>query len=185
LHPYHITCLKALWPLKQIELNCFAFVQRAIPVFLNGGEMNENVLPGRALDEPVSFSPIEPLYCALLSHKKLLSNLPRDLTSASSVEHMLRITPSKKAEAQPVRGPKNPRQQEKLRRLNRDRNHGPNFWSLPGAAIFDCRTQTVNPNEYARRPRYDRRAKDNIQEVCFWQEKKLHRKTIEEECFTA
>jgi hypothetical protein len=42
-----------------------------------------------------------------------------------------------------------------------------------------------NPNEHARRPKYDRRAKDNIQEVCFWQEKKLQRKTIEEESFTA
>jgi hypothetical protein len=42
-----------------------------------------------------------------------------------------------------------------------------------------------NPHEYARRPKYDRRAKDNIQEVCFWQEKKLQRKTIEEKSFTA
>jgi hypothetical protein len=32
---------------------------------------------------------------------------------------------------------------------------------------------------------YDRRAKDNIQEVCFWQEKKLQRKTTEQESFTA
>jgi hypothetical protein len=41
-----------------------------------------------------------------------------------------------------------------------------------------------NPNKYARRPKYERRAQDNIQEVCFWQEKKLQPKTIAEESFT-
>jgi hypothetical protein len=29
------------------------------------------------LDKTVSFSPVEPLYCSLLSHNELLSPLPR------------------------------------------------------------------------------------------------------------
>jgi hypothetical protein len=41
--------------------------------------MNEHVLPGGALNESVSFGPVEPLYCALLSHKELLSPLLDDL----------------------------------------------------------------------------------------------------------
>jgi len=32
--------------------------------------MNENVLPGGALDKAIALGPIEPLHCALLSHKK-------------------------------------------------------------------------------------------------------------------
>jgi hypothetical protein len=32
--------------------------------------MNEYVFPGRALDEAVALSAVEPLYCALLSHNQ-------------------------------------------------------------------------------------------------------------------
>src|SRR5712692_9051704 len=99
--------------------------------------MNENVLPGRALDEPVSFSPVKPLYCALLSHKKLLSTLLCDLTSASSVELMLRTTPlQRKRKHNRLVAPKKSRQQEKLRCLSRGRDQGTNFWSHRGAASF-------------------------------------------------
>ena len=66
---HDVACLEALGAFEQIELHGLALVQSAITVLLDGGEMNENVLPGRALDEPVSLSSIEPLYCALLSHK--------------------------------------------------------------------------------------------------------------------
>ena len=55
--------------------------------------LNENVLPGGALDEPVSLGPVEPLYCALLSHKELLSPLLCNLTFASSVELVLLNNP--------------------------------------------------------------------------------------------
>ena len=51
--------------------------------------MNEYVLPGGALDESISLGPVEPLYCALLSHKELLSPLLDDLTLVSSVKRML------------------------------------------------------------------------------------------------
>jgi hypothetical protein len=101
LHPHHVACLESFRTLQQVELYRFALVQCAITVLLDGGEVNENILPGRALDETISFSPVEPLYCALLSHKKLLSTHLFSLTFASSVELMLRTTPSEDTKAQP------------------------------------------------------------------------------------
>lgn len=65
----YIGRLKALGAFQEIELHCFAFVQRAISVLLDRRKMYEDVLPGGALDKTVSFCPIEPLHCALLSHK--------------------------------------------------------------------------------------------------------------------
>jgi len=65
------------WILKQIELDGFALIQRAVAVLLDGGEMNEDIFPCGPLDKTVSFSPVEPLYCSLLSHNELLSPLPR------------------------------------------------------------------------------------------------------------
>ena len=61
------------WALEQVELDCFAFIQRTIAVLLNGGEVHEHVLTRGALDESVSLRPVEPLHSPLLSHKKLLS----------------------------------------------------------------------------------------------------------------
>jgi len=70
-----VGCLETLRSLEQVELNRFAFVQRAIAVFLDCGEVNENVFACGALNEPVSLGPVKPLYCTLLSHKVLLSPL--------------------------------------------------------------------------------------------------------------
>jgi len=70
-----VGCLETFRSLEQVELNRFAFVQRAIAVFLDCGEVNENVFACGALNEPVSFGPVKPLYCTLLSHKVLLSPL--------------------------------------------------------------------------------------------------------------
>jgi len=70
-----VGCLETLRSLEQVELNRFAFVQRAIAVFLDCGEVNENVFACGALNEPVSLGSVKPLYCTLLSHKVLLSPL--------------------------------------------------------------------------------------------------------------
>jgi hypothetical protein len=35
--------------------------------------MNKDIFPGGTLNKTVSFGPVKPLYCAFLSHKKLLS----------------------------------------------------------------------------------------------------------------
>src|SRR5438067_5088895 len=61
--------LETFGTLQQIELHRFALVKRAISIFLDGRKMDENVFPGGALNETVAFRSIEPLYCALLSHK--------------------------------------------------------------------------------------------------------------------
>src|SRR5215471_1022193 len=55
---------------EKLELHGFAFVQSPVAVFLDGGEVDEDVLSGRALNEPITFGAIEPLNCALLSHVK-------------------------------------------------------------------------------------------------------------------
>src|SRR5258708_1257441 len=113
--------------------------------------MNENVLPGRALNETISFSPVKPLYCSLLSHKKLLSTLLDDLTSASSVELMLRTTPSKKAKAQPARGPQDSLQQEKLRRSCRGETKAQTSGAIVMPRVLTTGHKPSNPNQHARR----------------------------------
>src|SRR5947209_2835072 len=69
LHAHHVSCLEALGAFQQVKLHGFAFVQCAISVLLNCGEMYEDVLARRTLNEAISFSPVEPLHCTLLSHK--------------------------------------------------------------------------------------------------------------------
>src|SRR5439155_379265 len=83
LHADNVRGLEALGTFQQIELHRFALIECAIPIFLDGRKMDENVFPGRALNETIAFRSVEPLYCALLSHKLLLSLLGR-LTSDSS-----------------------------------------------------------------------------------------------------
>src|SRR6266853_1989437 len=70
---HDIPRLEALRAFEQIELYGLAFIQRTITVLLDGREMHKNILTGGALDESISFRPVEPLHSTLLSHKKLLS----------------------------------------------------------------------------------------------------------------
>jgi hypothetical protein len=72
-----VTRLEPLGALQQIELHGFALVQRAVTILLDGGEMNEDIFPCGPLDKTISFSPVKPLYCTLLSHNELLSPLLR------------------------------------------------------------------------------------------------------------
>jgi hypothetical protein len=67
----HDVCrLKALGALEQIKLHGLSFIERAIAVLLNGGEMHEDILSRGALDKPVSLRPVEPLDSSFLSHGK-------------------------------------------------------------------------------------------------------------------
>jgi len=68
-HTHNIGGLEAFGTFEQIELYKFAFIQTTIAIFLNGGEMDEHVFPGGPLDETITFGPIEPLHCTLLSHR--------------------------------------------------------------------------------------------------------------------
>src|ERR1700716_3141221 len=134
--------------------------------------MNENVLPGRALDEPVTLSPVEPLYCALLSHKKLLSPLLCNLTFASFAKLVLLCYP--------IKGPESTAdgsfvvleksRQEKAPISFAAETTTTKLWSNRNGASFECRTRTFNPNLAAPNCRW--RAPDNIQELCLWQGKK-------------
>ena len=63
-----VCSLEAFRPLQQVKFDRFALIESAIAVFLDGGEVNENVFTRRPLDESVSFGPVKPLYCTLLSH---------------------------------------------------------------------------------------------------------------------
>ena len=60
-----VRCLQALRTLGYFELNRLPFVQRFVPIRLNRGEVDENVLAGLALDESKALASIEPLYCSL------------------------------------------------------------------------------------------------------------------------
>ena len=63
-----VRSLQALRPAGDFEFNRLSFVQRLIPLRLNRGEMDENVLAGLALDESIAFAGVEPLHYSLLSH---------------------------------------------------------------------------------------------------------------------
>ena len=63
-----VACLETFRPLEQIKFDRLALVESAIAVFLDGGEVNENVFTRGPLNESVSFGPVKPLYCTLLSH---------------------------------------------------------------------------------------------------------------------
>lgn len=65
----HVARLKAFGAFQQIELHGLTLIERAVAVLLYRGEMYEYVLPRGALDKTISFRPVEPLDCPLLSHK--------------------------------------------------------------------------------------------------------------------
>jgi hypothetical protein len=60
--------LEALWTLGNLKFHRLTFVQRFVAVSLNGRKVNENVLAGLALNEPVALAGIEPLDRSLFSH---------------------------------------------------------------------------------------------------------------------
>jgi len=61
----YVRSLQTLRASGDLEFNRLTFVQRFIPLRLNRGEMDENVLAGLALDKSKSLAGIEPLHCSL------------------------------------------------------------------------------------------------------------------------
>jgi len=59
--------LQALGAARDFEFNRLAVVQRLVPLRLNGGEVDENVLAGLALDKSKAFAGVKPLNCSLFS----------------------------------------------------------------------------------------------------------------------
>jgi hypothetical protein len=143
-----VTRLEPLGALQQIELHGFALVQRAIAILLDGGEMNEDILTSGPLDKTVSFSPVEPLYCTLLSHNELLSSLL--ILEFHILREVARVTYPLKA-----------RGRNKFGLAAYENSHpakkAPEFcagaekWAQSsgacrGGASFDCNIQNINPH---------------------------------------
>jgi len=66
--PDDVCRLKAFGALEQIELHGLTFIQGAVAVLLDRGEVHEHIFSRGALDEPISLRPVEPLHCSFLSH---------------------------------------------------------------------------------------------------------------------
>jgi hypothetical protein len=60
--------LKAFRAFQQIKLHGLTLVERAVAVLLDCREVHEHIFPRGALDESISFRPVEPLDCTFLSH---------------------------------------------------------------------------------------------------------------------
>ena len=65
-----VSRLEALGPLQQVELHGLTFIERAVAVLLDRGEVHEHIFPRGALDESISLRPVKPLDCTFLSHGK-------------------------------------------------------------------------------------------------------------------
>jgi len=63
-----VRSLQALGAAGYFEFNRLAFVQRLVPLCLDGREVDENILTGLALDEPITLAGIEPLHSSLFFH---------------------------------------------------------------------------------------------------------------------
>lgn len=64
--------LEALGALADLKLHKLAFVQRFVPIHLDGREVNEDVLSRLTLNEPVPLRCVEPLHDTLFSSQRCL-----------------------------------------------------------------------------------------------------------------
>ncbi|MCC2643124.1 MAG: hypothetical protein K0S45_3537 [Nitrospira sp.] len=65
--------LRTFGPLHDVELDVFTFFQGLESVPLEGGIVDKDIIPAIELDEPKSFTIIEPFYCPFGLHTVLLS----------------------------------------------------------------------------------------------------------------
>ncbi len=68
LHARDVSGLKPLRAFGYIELHGFALIQAPIARLLDRREVDEHILPGRALNETVPLGSVEPLNCPFFSH---------------------------------------------------------------------------------------------------------------------
>jgi len=69
LQGLNVGSLQALGAADNLEFNSLPLVEGAIAVRQNGGEMDENVLAGLALDETKALCGVKPLHCSLFFHR--------------------------------------------------------------------------------------------------------------------
>ena len=60
--------LQTLRSLRHFELHLGAFVQRAVSLRLNGGEVYEDIFPVLPLDKAVPLGCVKPLHCSFFFH---------------------------------------------------------------------------------------------------------------------
>ena len=60
--------LEAFGAFQQIKLHGLTFVECAVAVLLDGGEVHEHIFSRGALDKSISLRPVKPLHCTFLSH---------------------------------------------------------------------------------------------------------------------
>jgi len=72
---HNVGGIESLGALLAFELHRIALVQGLVSVLLDSGEMNEDILSSRTLDEPVSFGSVEPLHHAIFLQANSLSLL--------------------------------------------------------------------------------------------------------------
>src|SRR6266404_2095763 len=142
-----VGCLKTFRSFQQIEFDGFALVQSAIPVFLDGGEVNENIFTCGPLDKTISFCPVEPLYCTLLSHKSTpFASI--DLLSALREAWRLNIPPQRAGAVTSGKCFAAASQPNKQKALHHPRKRFPGQLRANEAAGFDDVTQNINPNSF-------------------------------------
>src|SRR5712691_11947185 len=78
VHGCDVGCLQAFGALHEVELNGRSFGERAEPLSLNRGEVNENILAAFHADEAIALGIVEPLDCTGVAHvlMNLLMNSP-------------------------------------------------------------------------------------------------------------
>ncbi len=59
-HYNNVRCLWAFRTVGNLELHFIAFVQGLKPIFLNGGEVNEDIISVVSRNEPVAFFLVKP-----------------------------------------------------------------------------------------------------------------------------
>ena len=64
----YVCGLEALRPAGHFEFNRLSFIERLVPIRLDGGKVYEDVLARLALDESITLAGVEPLDCSLFSH---------------------------------------------------------------------------------------------------------------------
>ncbi len=60
--------IEALGALLAFKFDRISLIQGFIPIFLNGGKMNEYIFSGRTLDKSISLGAVEPFHHTLFSH---------------------------------------------------------------------------------------------------------------------
>jgi len=77
--------LEAFGAFQQIKLHGLTFIERAVTILLDGGEVHEYIFSRGALDESISLRPVKPLDCTFLSHGKYSFHNREEYSPAVSI----------------------------------------------------------------------------------------------------